>query len=112
MPALPAVPIPPRAISYPRQWIYFVQGDDGGPVKIGRTGNRPQQRVEMLQSGYPFGRLRVVGLILGVHATEKELHARFSASRMRGEWFSLTPDLLQFLTKLPAVELAASEVRA
>lgn len=81
-------------------WIYFVQGDDGGPVKIGRTRSDPRYRLSAIQNGYPFGQLRFVGLIRGHRSTERELHHRFREARMMGEWFRATPELLAFIRAL------------
>lgn len=82
-------------------WVYFIQGDDGGPIKIGRTENWPGFRVADLQCGYPFGWLRCVGVLRGPIGLEKQLHRRFHKHRMRGEWFSASPDLIAFITALP-----------
>lgn len=77
-------------------WIYFVQGSDGGPVKIGRTLNI-RNRVCELQVGYPFGELRCVGAARGLIRDEKRLHHHFSHLRMRGEWFRPDDDLLDYV---------------
>lgn len=83
--------------------IYFLQGNDGGPVKIGRSARDPRWRLDSIQTGYPFGDLRVVGLVLGHRDLERELHGRFDASRLRGEWFQVTADLWRFITTLPPI---------
>lgn len=67
-------------------WIYFVQGDDGGPIKIGFSV-RPELRVSEIQGGYPFGGLRVVGLKFGHISEERRLHKNFATDRLFGEWF-------------------------
>jgi hypothetical protein len=82
-------------------WVYFVQGDDGGPVKIGRTENWPGQRLTDLQLGYPFGWLRVVGLMRGKFGLEKQIHRQFHSLRMRGEWFRADAELCAFIEQLP-----------
>ena len=78
-------------------WVYFIQGDDGGPIKIGRTQQNPQWRVDALQCGYPFGKLRLIWLIRGTGLLERELHERFKKSRLRGEWFTPSDEVLGFL---------------
>lgn len=83
--------------------IYFLQGDDGGPVKIGRTARNPHWRLDAVQTGYPFGDLRVVGLVLGHRHLETELHERFATSRLHGEWFAVTTDLVAFIRALKEV---------
>lgn len=81
-------------------WIYFIQGDDGGPIKIGFTCQLAA-RVTDLQCGYPFGRLRFVGLVLGVAQDERGVHGLFAHLRLRGEWFRPGADLLEHILKLP-----------
>jgi hypothetical protein len=81
-------------------WVYFIQGDDGGPVKIGRARDL-FARLPKVQIGYPFGTLRYVGLLRGVGTTEWSLHQRFAHLRLRGEWFRPEPELLDFIRSLP-----------
>lgn len=82
-------------------WTYFLQGDDGGPVKIGSTRRDPWWRLADIQAGYPFGRLRVVALKRGHRREERLLHVRFRKWRMLGEWFELNQDLVDFIATLP-----------
>lgn len=77
-------------------WIYFIQGSDGGPIKIGRSLNIRNRLCE-LQVGYPFGELRCVGASRGLIRDEKRLHAKFSHLRIRGEWFHPSEELLAFV---------------
>jgi hypothetical protein len=81
-------------------WIYFVQGDDGGPIKIGRTTNL-NARVSELGCGYPFGTLRYVGVLCALRDTESELHARFQDLRLAGEWFKPGAELVEYIASLP-----------
>lgn len=83
------------------RWIYFVQGSDGGPIKIGMT-KKAQWRASEIQSGYPFGILRYVGLVLGDGSQERKFHRRFFESRLMNEWFRPTPELVGFVRSLPA----------
>lgn len=78
-------------------WIYFVQGDDGGPVKIGSTSGDPIHRMRNIQGGYPFGFLRLVGLFVGKRRDEVDLHRRFHAHRMIGEWFKPHAEIVAYL---------------
>lgn len=82
--------------------IYFIQGDRGGPIKIGCAGN-PWQRLATLQTGNPT-KLAVVAVIPGDRAEEAALHIRFAASRGQGEWFAPTPDLLGFIDGIRAAQ--------
>lgn len=67
----------------------YVIGIEGSPlVKIGYTGGTPEARVGQLQTGLPM-QLQLLWSSFGDY--EAELHARFAAHRVRGEWFDLTP---------------------
>lgn len=82
------------------RWIYFLQGDDGGPIKIGHTITI-RYRSQTVNCGYPFGTLRHVGLILGTTGIEKTLHERFAKDRIRGEWFKPSKGLVELVHELP-----------
>lgn len=71
-----------------REWfIYAVQGEHGGPIKIGKTTSI-KSRISELQVGFPFGRLRLVGVTIDRDYLERQLHERLESLRMRGEWFA------------------------
>jgi hypothetical protein len=75
-------------------FIYVMEDLRNGCFKIGRSRS-PGKRERTLQSEVPQIVLR-----LSIPADEKherELHDRFANKRHRGEWFSLTPDDLQWL---------------
>jgi len=68
-------------------FVYLMKNTRNGYVKIGFSKN-PQFREKTLQSEEPE-----IELLISIEATidlEKELHARFSAYRVRGEWFRLS----------------------
>ncbi len=77
--------------------VYFVQHDGSGPIKIGAAWNIAQ-RVRMLQTGNPYP-LHLRGYIADdqPHVLEKQLHARFAALRLGGEWFRSDPPLQAFI---------------
>jgi hypothetical protein len=66
-------------------YVYFVQGVDGGPIKIGWTQN-PEQRLEQLQAA-THEELRLLDYVLGDRRVERALHDLLSDYRVRGEWF-------------------------
>ena len=67
----------------------YVIGIEGSPlVKIGYTSGDPKARVAQLQTGLPM-QLTLLWSTFGDY--EDELHDRFAAYRVRGEWFDLTP---------------------
>ncbi len=72
--------------------IYFARQDRTDLVKIGYTYGAPSRRLSELQTGQP-GLLHLMGLADGDEATERGWHARFASSRVRGEWFRITPPL-------------------
>lgn len=82
--------------------IYVIQGENGGPVKIGRS-SAPYERASYLQCGNPY-ELRVVRCFSGVPSRlERQLHVKLQKYQVRNEWFSeevldLVADLLRELT--------------
>lgn len=77
-------------------WTYFVQSEDGGPIKIGFTSKAPEERLCQLQTGSPT-KLRIVGLI--PQDREKELHVKFAKHHSHGEWFRPVKQILEFIEK-------------
>lgn len=80
-------------------WLYFVRSDRF--LKIGVTGRGLLSRFRSMQTANPH-RLK---LWLAVSANdfvvaerqERELHRRFRADRVRGEWFHLGPSLVAYV---------------
>ncbi len=69
-------------------FVYLMEDLRNGLVKIGQS-QTPEKRENTLQSEVPEISLR---FYLPAHDTaEKELHEKFDAKRVRGEWFQLTP---------------------
>jgi len=76
--------------------IYFVQVDrPNGPVKIGYTGRRVQERMAEGQTFSPL-ELEVLVEAYGTYEDEAHLHRIFKPYHIRGEWYSPGP-LLQEL---------------
>lgn len=76
--------------------IYFIQeGTEVGAVKIGYAA-KPQDRIGDLQTGNSK-KLRVLLEIEGDKALEKTIHEMFADSRVHGEWFHMTENLLHFI---------------
>lgn len=69
----------------PEGFIYFMQGQCGGPIKIGCSSS-PEKRLKELQTGYP-DTLVLLLMIPGNEAIERALHRQFKASKLKGEWF-------------------------
>lgn len=76
-------------------YVYFIQGEDGGPIKIGWSES-PEDRLSALQTGYP-ARLVLLGTIPGERALEGKTHRRFRHLRLHNEWFRPAADLVRFI---------------
>ena len=76
--------------------IYFLT--EGNYIKIGYTTQPIKKRIQQLNTG-SVKKIYLLGWIEGNKEKEKELHRRFSNSRVRvsGEWFAPTPELIQFI---------------
>lgn len=81
-------------------FVYFVQGECGGAIKIGFSQN-PDSRLKQLQTGYP-DTLKILCLVPGNEKTEKKIQNKFVDTRLNGEWFKPTTELLNEIEKLKA----------
>lgn len=72
--------------------IYFVQDSETSYIKIGFS-EEPINRVRQLQTSSP-GNLRLLFAMEGTMEDERELHGWFKNSKVRGEWFKPTSDIL------------------
>ena len=82
--------------------VYFVSGSDDCPIKIGYTSGKIEDRIKIIQTGYPY-KLSVFGFIDGSYQIENALHTVFKPLRMRGEWFQRTPSLINALSAIKGV---------
>lgn len=75
--------------------IYFIQAGEDGPVKIGfaKTVVGVHRRLAGFQTSH-HETLRLLGYLEGSREDEATLHRVFADARVRGEWFSPVPDLL------------------
>jgi len=80
--------------------VYFIQAVSGGPIKIGKADD-PQRRLYDLQAMNPT-KLQILATVDGGQRREYELHVRFKGSRLHGEWFEPTPELLSLISDLKA----------
>lgn len=77
-------------------YVYFVQEENDGPIKIGWAAN-PIKRLSSMQSGNPR-KLQLLGAIkTRRRSLERELHEKFSIDRLSGEWFSPSAALIHFI---------------
>jgi DNA-binding XRE family transcriptional regulator len=89
--------------------IYFMHCRDTGRIKIGYSAD-PWSRFVKVQSDSPT-RITLRAIIEGDQGGEAALHARFSASRERGEWFAATTDLAAYVDGLPVAVAPAKRRR-
>lgn len=78
-----------------QSYVYFLQAEGDGLIKIGRTIN-PDKRVRELQTLAPSP-LKLLALVEGGKDREREIHEMFVDARSHGEWFEPTPQLLRFI---------------
>lgn len=77
-------------------YVYFIQVQGGGPVKIGWSVD-VHERLSELQTGCPLP-LEIRRTIETTDRTlEKRIHQYFKDLRIRGEWFDVDPELDLFM---------------
>lgn len=100
IPVRPPQPEPPQLKELDWSgWIYILKSSSGH-YKIGRT-KYLQNRLSQLQTGSPIS-LKFVHSIKtqDMKALESELHHRFASKRVRGEWFNLSPEDVEYIKTL------------
>lgn len=85
------------------QWVYFIQADDNGPIKIGFTADDPKRRLAALQTGNASA-LKLLGAIKAPPARERQFHTDLAQFRLQGEWFESHPSVLDTVQKALAGE--------
>jgi hypothetical protein len=77
-----------------RGCVYFFRHIGLSPVKIGYSNNEsPLKRFESFKTYAPYG-AELLGFIMTKESKELEtiLHERFSANRLKGEWFEISKE--------------------
>ena len=77
-----------------RGCVYFFRHIGLSPVKIGySTNENPISRFDSFKTYAPYG-AEILGFIMIENAKDLELilHERFSASRLKGEWFEISKE--------------------
>ena len=77
-------------------YVYFIREQEGA-VKIGHSRDAGK-RLRMLQTANS-SQLDIIGVVAGDRSLEAELHQRFSASHIRGEWFHYTREVAKFISE-------------
>ena len=78
--------------------VYFIQCTETKRIKIGYASNIGD-RFSSIQIGSPTV-LKLLATIPGGPDMEAELHFRFEACHLRGEWFNPSPELPNFIAGL------------
>jgi hypothetical protein len=78
--------------------VYFVAPVEGGPIKIGTTGD-PNKRFNTIQSCSPLP-LHFVAIAPGGRDLESTYHTLFARERLHGEWFELSERLMDEVSSL------------
>lgn len=74
--------------------VYFIRQKGGGPIKIGHA-IYPLLRLKQIQACSPV-EVELIAAMHGSAKLERELHLRFSSSRLHGEWFDDSEELLSY----------------
>ncbi len=85
--------------------VYLIQAGAEGLVKIGSTKDI-HRRLAMLQVG-SAAHLRLLHLFDGGTRAEHDLHRKFAASRVRGEWFEPCAEIIAGNVDLPSLPFEA-----
>jgi DNA-binding XRE family transcriptional regulator len=73
--------------------VYMIRSGEYGPVKIGHATD-PYDRLAALQVAH-FDPLVIIRLFDGSVNEERALHRAFMNLRVRGEWFSFCPSMME-----------------
>lgn len=86
------VSVAPRLVQPRHGYVYLVQQVGGIYFKLGRS-KTPVQRIGNLNVKLPF-EIEVLALVEtdDMVALERELHEKYAARHVRGEWYALTPE--------------------
>jgi hypothetical protein len=88
--------------------IYIVRVLTTDYVKIGFTAGSVKKRIKSLQNANPMG-LSLIRQVEGTRAGEIEFHERFSAKKVRGEWFLFDPQMMVFTPDIDFIEHKPSD---
>lgn len=78
--------------------VYFLLSKKSKTLKIGYSSHL-SNRIKSLQSSSPDS-LTLPKAIPGSKQLEAELHKKFAANRLHGEWFSATPEVIEYIRSL------------
>ena len=91
--------LPPEKSPQPPGYVYFVQPQSGGRIKVGTSSRKAlDRRMSEISVGSPEP-LVLLGVVDRKEFPEKSLHRRFAEHRRHGEWFEPAPELIEFITR-------------
>ena len=82
-------------------FVYFIQEEESGNIKIGFSEKHPKGRLKDFQTGNS-NKLTLLGYIEGTYKDESKLHNEFFKERIRkdNEWFKSSPKLKDRIKEL------------
>lgn len=80
-----------------QDYIYFIVDYDKKEVKVGYS-KHPEQRLKELKTSNS-GNLILAKIVPGTRIDEKKFHKVFCHSKIRREWFKLTPEIEEFINR-------------
>lgn len=89
--------------------VYFIQGDDETPIKIGMTSNL-EQRLRQIQPSCPY-KLKVLCQVYGYIREEHYLHKKFEQHRLHNEWFKPAEEILELVDKINQFNLSEYPIK-
>jgi hypothetical protein len=81
--------------------VYFIRAAKSGAMKIGVSSRRVEERMAEIQK-HTMEKLELIGCVDGGYELEKELLEKFSALKIKGEWFRYNEELLVTVKELIA----------
>lgn len=78
-------------------FVYFIVDESHQLLKIGYSKD-PEQRLNQLKTANS-GKLILAKVIRGDQKTERDYHKLFARYKIRREWFCLSPEILEFLSR-------------
>lgn len=107
---------PPKRKQYKgitKGFVYFIQEEDHGSIKIGYSTKNPLERLKSIQGNNPR-RLHIAGTIetLACQFVEGELHKKFDAYHISGEWFDASLELVEFIRSDDAIKEFLRNIRS
>lgn len=78
-------------------FVYFIVDESNQLVKIGYS-QAPEQRLKQICTANS-GKLVLAKVLRGDQKIERKYHKLFARYKIRREWFELSPEILEFLSR-------------